>query len=299
MEGVFYQKLLFVVAIAPGVMTGLELSINANTAGYELATEAGLTQSLWCAVKHPSQDEELRWLRGDQEVILQEGNKVNASNVCISPVTDEDNGVSFTCQLARDNSVQISVLLNVAYAPILTGEDPPGIPAEWDATLDCRVKANPPAQLTWLKDNQSLSLEDSRYWIFQTSELFQLTIKQLQSSDGGIYTCVARSPRGTSRKDFHLVVEGTVFSMSSSSCLPHNNNPVREKTAFPHRSGHRCWSGPVPHSSLRSCGSMEEDHTVFQENRFFQPHCPVKEFLFWSNLFVDPPCDFKWPIFPL
>ncbi|XP_039223007.1 transmembrane and immunoglobulin domain-containing protein 1 [Crotalus tigris] len=206
MEGVLYLKLLSVVALAPGVVTGLELSINANTGDYELPTEVGRTQSLWCTIQRHSQEEELLWLRGDGEVDLQEGNKVNASNVCISPVTEEDDGVSFTCQLARNKSVQISVLLNVTYPPVLSGEDPPVTPAEWDATLDCRVKANPPARLTWLKDDKPLSLEDSRYWILQTSELSQLTIKQLQPSDGGRYTCEARSPRGESRKDFHLVV---------------------------------------------------------------------------------------------
>ncbi|KAG8122568.1 hypothetical protein E2320_018065 [Naja naja] len=210
MEGVSYPKLLFLVAIVPGIVTGLELSINANTADYELVTEVGLSQSLWCTVKHPSQAEELLWMRGDREVSLQEGNRVNASNVCISPVTDEDNGVSFTCQLARDKSVQISVLLNVAYAPVLTGEDPPSIPAQWDATLDCHVKANPPAQLTWLKDNETLRLEDSRYWVFQTSELFQLTINQLQASDGGIYTCLAHSPRGMSQEKMPFPTEAVI-----------------------------------------------------------------------------------------
>ncbi|XP_013921939.1 PREDICTED: transmembrane and immunoglobulin domain-containing protein 1 [Thamnophis sirtalis] len=208
MEGTLYAKLLLVVAVVPVVVSGLELAINARTAGYELATEVGLTQSLWCTVKHHSQEEELLWLRGDGEVSLQEGNKMNSSNICISPVTDEDNGVSFTCQLARNKSVQVSVLLNVTYAPVLTGEDLPSIPTDWDATFNCRVKANPPAQLTWLKDNETLSLGDSRYWLVQSSELFQLTIKQLQPSDGGIYTCVAHSPLGMSRKDFHLVVEG-------------------------------------------------------------------------------------------
>ncbi|KAM3854872.1 transmembrane and immunoglobulin domain-containing protein 1 [Vipera latastei] len=207
MEGALYLKLLFVVATAPGVVAGLELSINANTADFELATEAGRSQSLWCALQHHGQEEELLWLRGDAEVELQEGNRLNASNVCLSPVGHEDHGVSFTCLLARDRSVRVSVLLNVTYPPALSGEDPPAIPAEWDVTLDCRVKANPPAQLSWLKDNEPLSLEDTRYWILRTSELFQLTIKRLQPSDRGIYTCVADSPLGWSRKDFHLVVE--------------------------------------------------------------------------------------------
>ncbi|XP_070598954.1 transmembrane and immunoglobulin domain-containing protein 1 [Erythrolamprus reginae] len=207
MEGVFYRTLLLVVAVVPGVITGLELAINGHSGGYVLPTEVGLTRSLWCAVQGHSQEEELVWLRGDGEVSLQEGNRVNASSVCISPVTPEDHGVSFTCQLARDRSVQVAVLLNVSYPPILTGEDPPAIPAEWDVTLDCRIKANPPAQLAWLKDNETLSLEDPRYWTSQTSELYQLIIKKLQPLDGGMYTCEAHSAVGMSRKDFHLVIE--------------------------------------------------------------------------------------------
>lgn len=44
---------------------------------------------------------------------LKDGNKVNVSNICISPVTESDNGVTFTCKLARDKSVQVSVILDV------------------------------------------------------------------------------------------------------------------------------------------------------------------------------------------
>lgn len=44
---------------------------------------------------------------------LKDGNKVNISNICISPVTMSDNGVAFTCRLARDTSVLVSVTLDV------------------------------------------------------------------------------------------------------------------------------------------------------------------------------------------
>lgn len=51
-------------------------------------------------------------------------------------------------------------------------------------------------------------LEQNRYQLYQTSEVFQLSITKVQKSDNGTYTCVVKSPLGEGRKDFHLIVEG-------------------------------------------------------------------------------------------
>ncbi|KFQ76898.1 Transmembrane and immunoglobulin domain-containing protein 1, partial [Phoenicopterus ruber ruber] len=163
--------------------------------------------SLSCLVQNNSQAEELLWYRGDGKVDLKDGNKVNVSNICVSPVTESDNGVAFTCKLARDKSAQVSVILNVQFPPQLSGEESLRAEEGQDVTLSCNAKSNPQAQTTWNKDNATLTLQPSHHQLYQTSEVFQLSITKVQKSDNGTYTCVAKSSLGEARKDFHLIVE--------------------------------------------------------------------------------------------
>ncbi|KFQ96554.1 Transmembrane and immunoglobulin domain-containing protein 1, partial [Nipponia nippon] len=163
--------------------------------------------SLSCLAQNSSQAEELLWYRGAGKVDLKDGNKVNISNICVSPVTESDNGVTFTCKLARDKSVQVSVILDVQFPPQLTGEESLHIEEEKDVTLTCNAKSNPQAQAAWYKNNAPLTLQQNRYQLYQTSEVFQLSITKVQKSDNGTYTCVVKSSLGEGRKDFHLIVE--------------------------------------------------------------------------------------------
>ncbi|KAI1231800.1 hypothetical protein IHE44_0007437 [Lamprotornis superbus] len=177
------------------VATGLELSVNNHAADFTLSTKLVPAISLSCLVHNSSQAEELLWYRGDGQVGLNAGNKVNISNICISPVNESDNGVTFTCRLARDKSVQLS------------GEETLHVEEEKDVTLTCNSKSNPQAQSTWLKDNHNLTLQQSRHEVYQTSEIFRLSIKKVQKSDNGTYTCVVESPLGYGTRDFYLIVE--------------------------------------------------------------------------------------------
>ncbi|KFO74359.1 Transmembrane and immunoglobulin domain-containing protein 1, partial [Cuculus canorus] len=172
--------------------------------------------SLSCLARNSNQDEELLWYRGDGKVDLKEGNKVNISNICISPVTTSDNGVIFTCKLARNTSVQVSVTLDVQFLPQLTGEESLQIEEGKDVTLSCNAKSNPQAQAAWYKDNSTLTLQQNRYQLYQTSEVFQLSIKKVQKSDNGTYTCMLKSQEER-WKDFHLTVEDKkpVFPMEA------------------------------------------------------------------------------------
>ncbi|NXK08785.1 TMIG1 protein, partial [Herpetotheres cachinnans] len=186
---------------------GLELSVNNHAADFSLTTLPGLTVSLSCLVQNSSQPEELLWYRGAGKVDLKDGNKVNISNICISPVTESDNGVTFTCKLARDKSVQVSVIMDVQFPPQLAGEESLQIEEDKDVTLTCHAKSNPQAQTTWYKNNTTLTLQQNRHQLYQTSEVFQLSINKVQKSDKGTYTCVVNSTLGEGRKDFHLIVE--------------------------------------------------------------------------------------------
>ncbi|NXN04427.1 TMIG1 protein, partial [Sylvia borin] len=198
---------VFAISFLACVATGLELSVNNQAADFTLSAELGPAISLSCLVHNSSQAEELLWYRGDGQVGLNEGNKVNVSNICISPVNESDNGVTFTCRLARDKSVQVSVILDIQFPPQLSGEETLHVEEEKDATLTCNSKSNPQGRSTWYKDNQNLTLQQSRHELYQTSEIFQLSIRKVQKSDNGTYTCVVDSPLGKGTRDFHLIVE--------------------------------------------------------------------------------------------
>lgn len=202
-----YGAPVLAISFLACVATAVELSVNDNAADFTLSAELGPPISLSCLVHNSSQAEELLWYRGDGQVGLKDGNKVNISNICISPVNESDNGVTFTCKLARDKSVQVSVILDVQFPPRLSGEETLHVEEDKDVTLTCNSKSNPQAQTTWLKDNHSLTLQQSRHELYQTSEVFQLSIRKVQKSDNGTYTCVVESPLGKGTRDFHLIVD--------------------------------------------------------------------------------------------
>lgn len=97
----------------PSSFSGVELAINNETSDFTLTTGVGPALSLSCAIQNNSQEEQLLWYRGDGAVDLKDGNQMNASHLCLSPVTETDNGVTFTCKLKRDQSIQVSVILDV------------------------------------------------------------------------------------------------------------------------------------------------------------------------------------------
>lgn len=70
-------------------------------------------------------------------------------------------------------------------------------------SFQCDVKGNPAPQVTWLKQNSSLS-DDRR--IVQSRDA--LTIKDVTSQDGGVYTCKARNIFGMMTSPVTLTVQG-------------------------------------------------------------------------------------------
>lgn len=188
------------------VATGVELSVNNHNDDFTLTISSGSLASLSCLAQNSSQAEELLWYRGDGRVDLKDENKVNISNICISPVSESDNGVAFTCRLLRDQSVQVSVVLDVRFPPSAGKDESIHIEEGKDVTLTCNAKSNPQGQTTWYKNNTILTLHD-HYQVYQNSETFQLSIKKVQKSDNGTYTCEVKSSCGDSSKDFHLIVE--------------------------------------------------------------------------------------------
>ncbi|XP_060998984.1 transmembrane and immunoglobulin domain-containing protein 1 isoform X2 [Dama dama] len=198
--------LLLMILFLPRVMTSSVLSVNGKTENYILDTEPGLQESLKCAVQNHTRDEELLWYREDGRVDLKSGNKINSSSVCVSGISENDNGITFTCKLRRNQSMSISVVLNVTFPPLLSGNDFQTAEEGSDVKLVCNVKSNPRAQMMWYRDSGILNLE-THHRIQQTSEYLQLSITKVKKSDNGTYSCIASSLIETKTKDFHLIVK--------------------------------------------------------------------------------------------
>nr|XP_045015019.1 transmembrane and immunoglobulin domain-containing protein 1 [Jaculus jaculus] len=200
-------RLLIVTLFLPHEMTSSVLTVNGRAENYILDTQRGVQESLECAVQNHTRDEELLWYREDRRVDLKSGNKINTSSVCVSSINETDNGINFTCKLQRDQMVSVSVVLNVIFPPLLSGNNFQTVEESNDAKLVCNVKSNPQAQMLWYKDNRVLTLEKDHHQIYQASESFQLSITKVKKSDNGTYSCVANSSLKTETLDFHLVVK--------------------------------------------------------------------------------------------
>nr|XP_020034420.1 transmembrane and immunoglobulin domain-containing protein 1 [Castor canadensis] len=200
------RLLLLGILFLPREMTSSVLTVNGKTENYILNTQLGVQESLECTVQNHTRDEELLWYREEGTVDLKSGNKINTSSVCVSSISVDDNGVNFTCKLQSNQMVSVSVVLNVIFPPLLSGNDFQTVEEDSDVKLVCNVKSNPQAQMMWYRDNSVLTLEKN-YQIQQTSEYLQLSITKVQKSDSGTYSCVANSSIKLETMDFHLVVE--------------------------------------------------------------------------------------------
>ncbi|XP_059852645.1 transmembrane and immunoglobulin domain-containing protein 1 isoform X2 [Delphinus delphis] len=208
-----YRFLLLVILFLPHEMTSSVLTVNGKTENYILDTEPGLEESLNCAVQNHTREEELLWYREDGRVDLKSGNKINSSSVCVTSISENDNGITFTCKLRRNQSTSISVVLNVIFPPLLSGNDFQTAEEGSDVKLVCNVKSNPQPQMMWYKNSGFLNLEKNHHQIQQTSEYLQLSITKVKKSDNGTYSCIANSLIQTKTKDFHLIVKDKASSV--------------------------------------------------------------------------------------
>ncbi|KAF3816572.1 hypothetical protein GH733_013920 [Mirounga leonina] len=197
--------LLLVILFPPCEVTSSVLTVNDRTENYILDTWLGSQESLKCAVQNHTREEELLWYREEGTVDLKSGNKINSSSVCVSSISENDNGVTFTCKLQSDQSVSVSVVLNVIY-------DFQAVEEGSDVKLVCSVKSNPQAQMMWYRNSNILNLEKT-YQVHQTSESLQLSITKVKKSDNGTYSCVANSSLQVETKDFHLIVKDRTVAL--------------------------------------------------------------------------------------
>ena len=82
------------------------------------------------------------------------------------------------------------------------------------ALLQCEVKGNPAPQVTWLKQNSSISL-DKR--IVKSGG--RLMIRDVTSQDRGVYTCRARNILGVMISSATLTVQGNLLPNTNVSVV--------------------------------------------------------------------------------
>ena len=84
--------------------------------------------------------------------------------------------------------------------------------------FSCTVGGNFPVTYRWFKGGEELT-SGNRYAI--DDDVGVLTIRQLQSQDAGIYSCIATNDAGTDNIRIELVVTGTESGIRAKNDLLH------------------------------------------------------------------------------
>ncbi|PIO76038.1 immunoglobulin I-set domain protein [Teladorsagia circumcincta] len=74
------------------------------------------------------------------------------------------------------------------------------------ATLSCNLEGNPEPQIAWFKDNKELVVSSSKYQARYSDGLSELTIKNIEESDAGRYSCRATNELGSITTKANLTV---------------------------------------------------------------------------------------------
>ncbi|KAL4608439.1 transmembrane and immunoglobulin domain-containing protein 1 [Arapaima gigas] len=176
-----------------------------------IRVDAGRPVSLTCLLEITSAaDEELQWFRNEMPVSLQEGNRQNRSSLCLSPVSADDDGVTFKCQLRSNGSVSTSVQLEVFFFPELSGVDNVTVEEDGEISFVCDTYAKPQANVTWMFNGEVVDLGSGGYALFRNTWETRLSIYKVERHvHQGQYSCVVTSSKfGTRTKTFSLTVEG-------------------------------------------------------------------------------------------
>ncbi|XP_075706980.1 transmembrane and immunoglobulin domain-containing protein 1 [Rhinoderma darwinii] len=203
------KPLILLTILLPLLHETTAIQLLMNNASYDNRINAKLSDNaiLRCEVINNTANEDLMWYRGTQQVDIKSENSVNISNVCITEITAEDNGVSFTCLLKRNTTTKLSVQLNVLFSPKLSGDATINVEESKTVQITCGFKANPAAAMFWRQNNSVFTLP-SRYKQDMTSDILQLTIEKAAKSDANNYTCVALTSDGKeTTRVFQLIVE--------------------------------------------------------------------------------------------
>ncbi|VDO18805.1 unnamed protein product [Heligmosomoides polygyrus] len=74
------------------------------------------------------------------------------------------------------------------------------------ATLSCDLEGHPDPQITWFKDDKELVIPSAKYQARSSDSLRELTVKNIEESDAGCYSCRATNDLGTTITKASLIV---------------------------------------------------------------------------------------------
>ncbi|XP_036444429.1 transmembrane and immunoglobulin domain-containing protein 1 [Colossoma macropomum] len=206
---------LFLLSCVYSICCTDAVTIQSNPSANEssIETEVNKTVTLSCVVQDPVDGEELQWYRNGELVSLKDENSLEESHLCVHPVTTDDNGALFTCQLKANATRKASIQLVVNYAPDLNGSEELRAEEESDIVLSCDVRAYPPLTVVWKKGGALLDLSSSTYHTSNDGITAKLTISNVKREEHeGLYSCVATSSiYGVKSKSFIITVDDKVM----------------------------------------------------------------------------------------
>ncbi|XP_048476492.1 nectin-2-like isoform X2 [Rhincodon typus] len=180
-------------------------------------TEVPVAMCVSLAGKPPAS---ITWSEGSgniSETVIAHGNGTFTvkSEYMLIP-SGENNGEQLTCvirQKALEQPQTIPIILSVQYAPIviIEGYDENWYQGREHASLTCTAKANPQASnYKWLMNGQRLP---------STVQVdgHQLTVKDVDYSVNGTFTCEATNNLGTGRAKMDIVVRETPMESGSTT----------------------------------------------------------------------------------
>ena len=94
-------------------------------------------------------------------------------------------------------------------APPVLSTNPPrtiDVTAGKEILLDCSTVAFPPPKITWMKDNEVFTQNDSNVKFEENAQI--LRISKSDVSDGGHYKCTAKNPAGEVSSEFEVDISG-------------------------------------------------------------------------------------------